>query len=302
MRRMGIFAAIPIPALPDANKPRPRIGGASHFMAKRFIDTEFFKKPLVRGLEAPYKLLYAFIICDCDNAGIWNPDFEVAGIYIGAKVEKVKFAQFFSGKFRELPNGQYFIPGFIKHQYPGGLQINNPAHKKIIEKLSSLGLVDSELKIKDLQRPLKGSKVKVMVEVEDKVVEKEKVKEKEMVEVAEKTALTAPVEQPDHPLLSFIANLPNVSRLQPMTIIQAETILRKYPKDLVKDKLLAMENKKDLTKKYTSCYLTLNSWCKMQVEKDSGGISPTKAWLIKSQSEAEEARKFVTEHLNPYKK
>ena len=39
-------------------------------------------------------------------------------------------------------------------------------------------------------------------------------------------------------------------------------LMGKYDKDLIKDKVRAMENTPTLTKKYDSFYLTLNNWCK----------------------------------------
>lgn len=152
-------------------------------MAKRFFDTEFFKKPFVRSLEAPLKTLYCFIICDCDNAGIWSPDFEIASIYIGQKVTKKDFTQAFKTKFIELENGQWFFPDFIEHQYPKGLQENNPAHKKAIQRLKEYKLINESLEL--LQRPskepTKGSKDMEEEEVMDKVmvIGKEEVEEEE---------------------------------------------------------------------------------------------------------------------------
>ncbi len=40
-----------------------------------------------------------------------------------------------------------------------------------------------------------------------------------------------------------------------------KTLMSKYPKDLIKLKINAMENTKDLLKKYRSFYRTLNNWC-----------------------------------------
>jgi hypothetical protein len=67
-----------------------------------------------------------------------------------------------------------------------------------------------------------------------------------------------------HGLQKYIAEeLKNVSKLKiQLSYKEAQTLTEKYPKQLIKDKLLAMENKADLTKKYTSVYLTLNNWCK----------------------------------------
>ena len=52
-------------------------------MAKRFTDTEKYRKPFLRGLQGAYKLLWDFLYHDCNHAGIWIKDFEIAQIYIG---------------------------------------------------------------------------------------------------------------------------------------------------------------------------------------------------------------------------
>lgn len=150
-------------------------------MAKRFLDTGFYKSPFVRGLKAPLKLLYSFIICDCDGAGIWNCDFEIAGLYIGQEVSKEDFEAYFvkPGKAIDLKNGKYFFPDFLEHQYPQGLSEKNPAQKNFINDLKKYDLLDDELKYKKplqspFKAPSKGSKVmvkeKVMVEVKEKVM------------------------------------------------------------------------------------------------------------------------------------
>ena len=147
-------------------------------MAKRFIDTSFFKSPFVRGLKGAYKGLYLFIICDCDGSGIWSADFEAASLYIGQSVDLSGFQKFFveKGKAIDLENGRYFLPDFIEHQYPGGLSEKNIAHKNFIAELLKFNLLDENLK--PLQSPFKGSKVMVMVKETVKVEEKVMVKAK----------------------------------------------------------------------------------------------------------------------------
>jgi hypothetical protein len=60
-------------------------------------------------------------------------------------------------------------------------------------------------------------------------------------------------------------NCPNVSKLEiQMTEENFNVLTSKYDSQFITDKLLAMENKKDLVKKYKSVYLTLNAWLKMK--------------------------------------
>jgi hypothetical protein len=145
-------------------------------MAKRFIDTSFYKSPFVRSLKGPLKSLYSFIICDCSGAGIWDFDLEIAGMYIGFKIDKIDFFDAFvkTGKAIDLENGRYFFPDFIEHQHPNGLSETNPAHKNYIVELNKYGLLDAALK--PLKRPFEGSKVMVMAKAEVMVNDKVKVK------------------------------------------------------------------------------------------------------------------------------
>lgn len=118
-------------------------------MANRNIDTLFFKSPFVRGLSAPLKALYVYIICDAEHTGIWIADFDIASIYIGQKVTESDFRRSFveTGKAVDLGNGKFFFPDYIAHQQPKGLKENNMAHTKIIEELNRYGLLDENLQV-----------------------------------------------------------------------------------------------------------------------------------------------------------
>lgn len=145
-------------------------------MAKRFIDTSFYKSPFVRGLKGSLKGLYSFIICDCDGAGIWSADFEIASVYVGQKIEKKDFEEAFlkTQKAIDLNNGKYFFPDFIQHQYPKGLSEKNPAQINVILELKKYGLIDQNLEV--VASPFQGTKDKDMEEDMDKGMEEEKEK------------------------------------------------------------------------------------------------------------------------------
>ena len=139
-------------------------------MAKRFTDTEKWKKPFIRSLKAPYKLLWLYVCDDCDHSGIWQVDIEVAEIRIGEKLDGKKAIQLFGDKIIPLDNGtKWFIPSFIEFQYPSGLNENNKAHTGVIKNLERYKQqIDN---FKPLDSPLQGDKDKVkdMVMVKDKV-------------------------------------------------------------------------------------------------------------------------------------
>jgi len=131
-------------------------------MAKRFIDTNYYKSPFVRSLKGSLKALYTFIICDCDGAGIWVKDLQIASMYIGFEISEKDFNIFLEkGKAIDLKNGKYFFPDFLEHQYPKGLSIHNPAQKNFILQLQKFSLLSSDLK--PLWSTFEGTKVMVMV-------------------------------------------------------------------------------------------------------------------------------------------
>jgi len=126
-------------------------------MAKRFTDTEKWKKPFIRGLQGPYKLLWLYICDDCDHAGIWQVDLDVAQIRIGEQLDYYKAIEYFGDKVIIFDNGnKWFIPSFIEFQYPSGLNPENRAHNSILILLEKYKLLISENK--PLTRPLQGCK------------------------------------------------------------------------------------------------------------------------------------------------
>lgn len=133
-------------------------------MPKRFTDTDKWKKPFIRSLKAPYKLLWLYILDECDHAGIWQVDFDVARIKIGEKVNEVDAAKCLSSKIIKFAGGEkWFIPDFIEFQY-GPLNPENRAHKSVLNILDKYNL---SLENKPLISPLRGAKDKDMDKEQD---------------------------------------------------------------------------------------------------------------------------------------
>lgn len=136
-------------------------------MAKRFTDTDKWKKPLLKSLPPEYKLLWFYITDDCDHAGIWNVDLEIASLRIGFDFTEPKCLEVFKDKITVFDNGtKWFLPSFIEFQY-GELKPNNKVHQSVIKQLEKYDLI----KNKGLDSPLQGAK--------DKEKEKDKEKDKE---------------------------------------------------------------------------------------------------------------------------
>lgn len=157
-------------------------------MAKRFTDTNKYRKRFFRSLTGAYKLLWDFLYHDCDHAGIWTVDFEIAQKYVGEDMlidQRAAFYLFNEDEIRviEFDKGKkWFIPSFITFQY-GKLSEKNRAHNNVIEILRKFSLIDDNLSpITELLKPLwqypKGDKdmdkEKEMEQEEEKEIKKEK--------------------------------------------------------------------------------------------------------------------------------
>jgi hypothetical protein len=156
-------------------------------MAKRFTDTNKYKKPFLRNLPGAYKLLWDFLYHDCDHAGIWIVDFEIAQTYVGKDMpitqagaltlfndDEIRIVKIDGGK-------KWFIPSFILFQY-GKLSEKNRAHLNVISVLKKYDLINSDFSLKPLTSPLQGAKEKE----QEKEQEMEKEQEKETFENSEK--------------------------------------------------------------------------------------------------------------------
>lgn len=127
-------------------------------MAKRFTDSEKWSKPFIRSMKAPYKLLWLYILDECNHAGIWQVDMDVARVKIGEKLYLDEAIKSFEGKIYVFDNGEkWFIPDFIEFQY-GVLNQENRAHNSVIQILCKYNLIDIETgQIKPLISPLQGA-------------------------------------------------------------------------------------------------------------------------------------------------
>ena len=122
-------------------------------------------------------LLWLYILDDCNHAGIWEVDLEVASIRIG---ETLKFdipaedmlPQSFLDKIVIFDNGdKWFIPEFIDFQY-GELNPNSNVHKSVILLLQKY----------NLEGYMKGTQtLPYTVQDKDIVIVKEKAKAKRFV-------------------------------------------------------------------------------------------------------------------------
>ena len=138
-------------------------------MAKRMTDTDKWKKRFLKDLNYANKLLWLYMLDDCNHAGIWDIDLEVASIRIGLDVDIDDLLKFGDKIVVFDNNEKVFIPAFIDFQY-GELNPNSNVHKSVISLLQKYNLegymkgsqgVQCTLQDKDKDKVIVKAKAKV---------------------------------------------------------------------------------------------------------------------------------------------
>ena len=119
------------------------------------IDTDFWNRPEVRAMKAPYKLLWSYLNCACDHAGIWVVELDVAALRLGVKLDREEALSQF-GALVENYGGRWLVTTFVEDQY-GTLNPANKVHASVLQRLDSL---KNEGATEGLPSPLQGAKDK----------------------------------------------------------------------------------------------------------------------------------------------
>lgn len=132
-------------------------------MAKRFTDTEKWKKGFVRSLPPAYKLLWLYMLDDCDNAGVWQVEVEVASIRIGSKLNEKEALKLFGNNVISFDEGsKWFIKEFVKFQqgvtHIAELNSNSNPHKSILRIVEQYKLLELEDNPKEYIEEVKTAK------------------------------------------------------------------------------------------------------------------------------------------------
>ncbi len=111
-------------------------------MSKRFIDSGLFADSWFMQLKQDEKLLWIYLITNCDHAGIIELNVPLVSFLTGiADVEKT--LRSFGDRMVNVRANYYFLPGYIKFQY-GELRETVNVQRSAIRRLEEFGLWDSE--------------------------------------------------------------------------------------------------------------------------------------------------------------
>jgi len=131
-------------------------------MAKRFTCTEKWKKVWFRKLSPLHKALWEYLRDNCNHAGVWEIDFDLASVFIGQTINSKEAEEVFKKQYiLSKDQKKWILIDFIDFQY-GELNPENRAH------LSVINILKKEGAYKGLTRGLLARKDKVKDKDKDK--------------------------------------------------------------------------------------------------------------------------------------
>jgi hypothetical protein len=106
---------------------------------KRFTECQKWNDPWFRRLEPELKLLWLWIIDNCDCAGILDPDMDLAAFQIGATKPLPSPFEAFGARVRKAGE-KLFVTKFVQYQYGDALNPANSAHQGVLKRLEHAGI------------------------------------------------------------------------------------------------------------------------------------------------------------------
>lgn len=107
---------------------------------KRFTETDKWKSPQFLKMKPTEKLVWFYIMDNCDCAGFMEWDADVCAMFTGMKVEHVEGA--YEGLIRGFKGAKdsswIHVPDFLKAQKNLPLNPENNAHKQIISRINDM--------------------------------------------------------------------------------------------------------------------------------------------------------------------
>lgn len=100
---------------------------------KRFTDADKWEDEWFFRLSPFSKLVWLYILDRCDHAGFWKVNHPMAETCLGTRLDWTQIEKDLEGRVEPLQNGTiWFIPKFLKFQYPKELSDTCKPHKGVI--------------------------------------------------------------------------------------------------------------------------------------------------------------------------
>lgn len=118
-------------------------------MPKRFTATEKWKDLWFKKLKPKYKLLWIYLLDECDNAGLIELDLKIAEVFTGFHYSMDDIRNIFGTRLFQITEDVWFIPKFISFQYKI-LKNGDNVTKNVISKLKKYDLITDELSLREV--------------------------------------------------------------------------------------------------------------------------------------------------------
>ena len=109
-------------------------------MAKRFTDTEKWKDDWYLSLSNDYRIIWQWLLDNCNHAGICKPSINLLNMMCNTKISEDELIEKMNGRILKI-NNIWFVPKFLKFQY-GSLNSKKPAVLSVINELKINNLLD----------------------------------------------------------------------------------------------------------------------------------------------------------------
>lgn len=135
-------------------------------MAKRFTDSNKWADEWFSDLEPDMKLVWLFLLDNCDHAGIWKRNIKLLKYSCGTVREQLEIQEILNDRIFIFED-KWFIPKYLKFQYSSGIGNNMPALVSVRKQLEKYNLIErvieqfgnSFVTIKDKDKDIDKDKV-----------------------------------------------------------------------------------------------------------------------------------------------
>lgn len=152
-------------------------------MAKRFTEVEKWKDPWFSNLTNDEKIIWLYLLDDCNHAGIWKVNLRRLNFECYTNVSLDDLRNLLGDRIVELSDEKWFIPKFVTFQY-SNLNSKSKPILSVVDLLSKEGLIEEDSNSnKTLSIPFTNSMNTLNKELDkskDTTKDKDKDKAKEM--------------------------------------------------------------------------------------------------------------------------
>lgn len=115
-------------------------------MAKRFTDSDKWKDAWFSELKQEDKLLWLYLLDECNHAGIWKVNMRFLNFAIGSSYTLDSLIKVLGSRIYLISNEYLLIEKWVHYQHPNGLNQKSKPQKAAIDMLLKFNVLDRVIK------------------------------------------------------------------------------------------------------------------------------------------------------------